>query len=127
MSYDDIPALMTQLVEEQRRTTEAVICLAETLAGIRAKATQPAEAPAPKPQAAVPTVESRAPSAAAAPTVESRSDVTREQVSAAVLKLVKVKGRDAALSILAAHGASKVPELDPSAYVAVYQAATEAA
>jgi hypothetical protein len=123
MSFETIPAVLTELLDEKRRTTAAVNALVETLAGARRKFE--AEVPAPKVDAGGATPP--APSAKTAPTVASRSDVTRDQVSKAVLLLAKSKGRTAVIDLLQAHGASKVPDLDEEHFAAVYEAATKAA
>jgi hypothetical protein len=123
MSFETIPALLTDLVEEQRRTTAAVNALVDVLAGARRKFEEQA-AVSPKPAAGA---ERQAPAATTVAPAASHSEVTREQVNSAVLALAKNKGRAAVLKVLGEFGADKVPSLDPAHYAAVFEAATKAA
>lgn len=59
-------------------------------------------------------------------TAPAAGDVTYEDAAAAVQALAKSKGRDAALAVLKAFGASKLPDVDVSRFADVV-AACEAA
>jgi hypothetical protein len=124
MSFETIPALLTDLVEEQRRITAAVNALVDVLAGARRKFEEQAAA-SPKVDAA--GAERQAPAATTVAPAASPSEVTREQVNSAVLALAKNRGRAAVLKVLGEFGADKVPALDPQHYAAVFEAATKAA
>jgi len=126
MSFETIPDLLAEILDQQRKTTEAVVCLAEALAGIRAKAKAD-----PKPAAAAPTAPVPTQSAPAATTVESPSETTAPavavgDVNTAIIGLAKAKGRDAAVAVLQQFGVTKVPELKPAQYADVIAAAQKA-
>jgi len=139
MTFETIPDLLAELLAEQRRNTEAIIGLAEALAGIRAKAAttvkaakeqapEPEQTPAPKPAAAAPTAPAPAPSAPAATTVVSPSEpaIAVAEVNAAIIGLAKARGRDTAVAVLQQFGVVKVPELKPEQYADVIAAAQKA-
>jgi hypothetical protein len=129
MSFEAIPDLLADILEQQRRTTEAVIGLSEAIAGIRAKAVATAKEakPDPKPAAAAASAEAQAQTAPAATTAESRSEpVVIGDVNAAIIALAKAKGRDAAVALLGTFGAAKAPELKPEQYADVVAAAKKA-
>lgn len=51
---------------------------------------------------------------------------TYQETAAAITKLSRAKGRDAALAVLAQFNAAKLPEVDPSQFSAVLAAVQEA-
>lgn len=55
-------------------------------------------------------------------TTAAESAITREDVANLVIKLAATKSREAALEVLNAHGAARVPDLAPSTYPAVHAA-----
>ena len=143
MTFEAIPGLLADLLQEQRGTREAITSLAEAIAGIRAKTvaapipatTDAAKAkPAPKPAALVgapattaPTAEAPAPSAAVTPLAESASEPPSYQaVANAVTQLSKLKGRNTALELLQTFGVNKLSEAKPDQYAAILAAASQA-
>lgn len=128
MSFDAIPNLLADLIEEQKKTREAVIQLAEALAGVRAKAEKakaekPAPAPAPAaigreadaPKAEAPKAEKPAPAPAAAVTDYA-------PVGAAITAFAAANGREAAVAKLATFGVKSGKELKPDQYAAALAA-----
>jgi hypothetical protein len=142
MTFEAIPDLLADILEQQRKTTDAIIGLAEALAGARAKAIETTKADKPKaepkadagkPAAAAPSAESQAPSAAAATTAEFPSEPVADapaiaiaDVNAAIIALAKAKGRDAAVAVLGTFGVAKAPELKAEQYADVVAAAKKA-
>ena len=128
MTFEAIPGLLANLMQEQRGTREAIASLAEAIAGIRAKSvdtlsTKPVAAQAP----AVPTAEAPAPSAAVAPTAESASEPPSYQtVANVVTQLSKLKGRNTAIELLQTFGVNKLSEAKPDQYAAILAAAAGA-
>lgn len=51
---------------------------------------------------------------------------TYQETAAAITKLSRAKGRDAAVAVLQSFGAAKLPEVDPSQFSAVLAAVQEA-
>jgi len=121
MSFDAIPNLLADLIEEQKKTREAVIQLAEALAGVRAKAEKAkAEKPAPAaaaepPKTEPPKVEKPAPAPAAAVTDYA-------PVGAAITAFAAANGREAAVAKLATFGVKSGKELKPDQYAAALAA-----
>ena len=128
MTFEAIPGLLADLLQEQRGTREAITGLAEAIAGIRAKSvdtlsTKPVAAQA----AAAPTAEVPVPSAAAAPLAESASEPPSYQtVANVVTQLSKLKGRNTALELLQTFGVNKLSEAKPDQYAAILAAASQA-
>lgn len=84
---------------------------------------------APKAAAAVQSAPPPEQSAPAASTAESPSEaaaVAFDDVKAAIIGLAKTKGREAAVAVLSAFGATKVPDLKAEQYAAVLEAAQKA-
>ena len=144
MTFEAIPGLLADLLQEQRGTREAITSLAEAIAGIRAKTvatpipstTDAVKAkPAPKsaapvaaPVTAAPTAEVPAPSAPVAPTAESASEPPSYQaVANAVTQLSKLKSRNTALELLQTFGVNKLSEAKPEQYAAILAATSQAA
>jgi hypothetical protein len=142
MSFEAIPNLLADLLHEQRLTRDAIITLAEAIAGARAKSAETVKAAKPeaseeKPVAAAQSVKAPAPTAQTATpeTVESPSEpeqaaevaVSVADLNAAIIGLAKSKGREAAVAVLTQFGAAKVPELKPSQYADVLAAVKAAA
>ena len=140
MTFETIPGLLADLLQEQRGTREAITSLAEAIAGIRAKtvassSTAVSDAakakPAPKlvaaPATTAPTAEVPVPSAAAAPLAESASEPPSYQtVANVVTQLSKLKGRNTALELLQTFGVNKLSEAKPDQYAAILAATAEA-
>ena len=143
MTFEAIPGLLADLLQEQRDTREAITSLAEAIAGIRAKtvaAPIPATTdavkakPAPKPAApvgapatAAPTAEAPVPSAAVVQTAESASEPPSYQTVATVItQLSKLKTRNFAMELLQTFGVNKLPEAKPDQYAAILAAASQA-
>lgn len=78
---------------------------------------EPAPAPEPEPEAAP----------APEPEAQAEPAVTYNTLSAAVLDLIKVRGRDVATAIFADYGAATARELPESAWAEVYAKVKEAA
>lgn len=129
MTFETIPGLLADLLQEQRGTREAITSLAEAIAGIRAKSvdilsTKPVAVQA----TSVPTAEVPVPSAAMAPIAESASEPPSYQtVANVVTQLSKLKGRNTALELLQTFGVNKLSEAKPDQYAAILAAAAEAA
>ena len=143
MTFEAIPGLLADLLQEQRGTREAITSLAEAIAGIRAKTvaapipatTDAAKAkPAPKsaalvgaPATAAPIAEAPVPSAAVVPTAESASEPPSYQTVATVItQLSKLKTRNFAMELLQTFGVNKLPEAKPDQYAAILAAASQA-
>ena len=128
MTFEAIPGLLADLLQEQRGTREAITGLAEAIAGIRAKSvdtlsTKPVAAQA----AAAPTAEAPVPSAAVVQTAESASEPPSYQtVANVVTQLSKLKGRNTALELLQTFGVNKLSEAKPDQYAAILAAASQA-
>ena len=128
MTFEAIPGLLADLLQEQRGTREAITSLAEAIAGIRAKSvdtlsTKPVAAQA----TTAPTAEAPAPSAAVTPLAESASEPPSYQaVANAVTQLSKLKGRNTALELLQTFGVNKLSEAKPDQYAAILAAASQA-
>ena len=109
MTFEAIPGLLADLLQEQRGTREAITSLAEAIAGIRAKSvdtlsTKPVAAQA----TTAPTAEVPVPNAAVAPTAESASEPPSYQtVANVVTQLSKLKGRNTALELLQTFGVNR--------------------
>lgn len=93
--------------------------------------TEPVAKPAPKAKAAAASAQAQEATAPAATTVASPSEpeapqIDVEQVKAAIMALAKAKGREAAVAVLSAFGAAKVPDLKPSQYAEVLEASAKA-
>lgn len=89
----------------------------EKVAKPEAAATQPiAEAPAAPEQKAESSGE----------TQYEGKEPTYADAAAAITKLSKIKGRDAAVAVLAQFGASKLPDVKPEQFAAVIAAADQA-
>ena len=143
MTFEAIPGLLADLLQEQRDTREAITSLAEAIAGIRAKTvatpipatTDAVKAkPAPKsaapvaaPVTAAPTAEAPVPSAAVVQTAESASEPPSYQTVATVItQLSKLKTRNFAMELLQTFGVNKLPEAKPDQYAAILAAASQA-
>lgn len=124
MTFETIPGLLADLLQEQRDTRAAIASLAEALAGVRATTATTAVIAAAKaspaarlvtataPAAAVPT-----PSAPAAITVESTAGAPSYQDAAvAITNLSKTKGREVAVALLNRFDAAKLPEVKPEQF-----------
>ena len=144
MTFETIPGLLADLLQEQRGTREAITSLAEAIAGIRAKTVassstavtdaakaKPAAKPAgplAAPATPAPTAEVPVPSAAAAPTAESASEPPSYQTVATVItQLSKLKTRTFAMELLQTFGVNKLPEAKPDQYAAILAATSEVA
>ena len=128
MTFEAIPGLLADLLQEQRGTREAITSLAEAIAGIRAKSVDTLSTkPVAAQSAAAPTAEVPVPSAAAAPTAESASEPPSYQtVANVVTQLSKLKGRNTALELLQTFGVNKLSEAKPDQHAAILAAAAEA-
>lgn len=139
MTFETIPDLLAELLHEQRRNTEAIVSLAEAIAGARAKAIETTKADkskaepkadAPKAAAAAVSAEPQGQTAPAATTAESPSEPTATiavaDVNAAIIALAKAKGREAAVAVLGTFGVAKVPELKAEQYADVLAAVKKA-
>ncbi len=128
MTFEAIPGLLADLLQEQRGTREAITSLAEAIAGIRAKSVDTLSTkPVAAQSAAAPTAEVPVPSAAAAPTAESASEPPSYQtVANVVTQLSKLKGRNTALELLQTFGVNKLSEAKPDQYAAILAATAEA-
>ena len=143
MTFEAIPGLLADLLQEQRGTREAITSLAEAIAGIRAKTVatpipaptdavkaKPAPtsaAPVAAPVTAAPTAEAPVPSAAVVQTAESASEPPSYQTVATVItQLSKLKTRNFAMELLQTFGVNKLPEAKPDQYAAILAAASQA-
>ena len=143
MTFEAIPGLLADLLQEQRGTREAITSLAEAIAGIRAKTVaapipattdaakaKPAANPAgplAAPATAAPTAEAPVPSAAVVPTAESASEPPSYQsVATVITQLSKLKTRNFAMELLQTFGVNKLPEAKPDQYAAILAAASQA-
>ena len=128
MTFEAIPGLLADLLQEQRCTREAITSLAEAIAGIRANSvdilsTKPVATQA----TTAPTAEAPVPSAAVVPTAESASEPPSYQTVATVItQLSKLKTRNFAMELLQTFGVNKLPEAKPDQYAAILAAASQA-
>ena len=128
MTFEAIPGLLADLLQEQRCTREAITSLAEAIAGIRANSvdilsTKPVATQA----TTAPTAEAPVPSTAVVPTAESASETPSYQTVATVItQLSKLKTRIFAMELLQTFGVNKLPEAKPDQYAAILAAASQA-
>lgn len=111
-----------------KKLTDAVEELTATIKGSAPSSVTvetPAPSPAPSAAAAEPTKQDAPPAPEPTPETPSEpaaaSDITKQMLAEATIEVARKKGREAAVSILAKYGASKVPELkDPGVWPQVY-------
>lgn len=109
-----IESELKKLTAAIEANTAAILKVSE-VASAPAPATTTAETPKPSPAKAEPAPE---PSPAEPSTEEATVD--KKAITARVIKLAKTKGRDAAGSLLAKFGATKVPDIAESDYPKVW-------
>ena len=110
-----IRELIAALAKGQTPTPAQVEAVREEIAQVekpQAKA-KPEPAPEPKPE---PTAE----------TVPDTPSVTYQDAAAAITKLSRTKGRDAAVALLYRFKASKLPDVQPDQYFEIIEAAKAA-
>lgn len=139
MSFDAIPDLLADMLQEQRNTNEVLIRLVETLAGLRTKVDGTArtakavigKAAAPSTEAAVAAAdETEAPAAVPAPSepapgIPAPLDY-KVDVAPTFAKLLTAKGAPAVVALLAQFGVKKGVELTPEQLADALAAATSA-
>ena len=128
MTFEAIPGLLADLLQEQRGTRKAITSLTEASAGIRAKSVDTLSTkPVATQTTAAPTAEAPAPSAAVVPTAESASEPPSYQsVATVITQLSKLKTRNFAMELLQTFGVNKLPEAKPDQYAAILAAASQA-
>lgn len=118
-----IRELIAALAKGQTPTPAQVEAVREEIAQVekpQAKA-KPEPAPEPKPE---PTAETSAPTPAE--TFPDTPSVTYQDAAAAITKLSRTKGRDAAVALLYRFKASKLPDVQPDQYFEIIEAAKAA-
>ena len=128
MTFEAIPGLLADLLQEQRGTRKAITSLTEAIAGIRAKSVDTLSTkPVATQTTAAPTAEAPVPSAAVVPTAESASEPPSYQsVATVITQLSKLKTRNFAMELLQTFGVNKLPEAKPDQYAAILAAASQA-
>ncbi|MCX7140815.1 MAG: hypothetical protein NT123_06900 [Proteobacteria bacterium] len=124
MSFEAIPNLLADMLQEQKNTTEAITKLMETLAGLRtkfdgaAKAAKTVIATAAAPTADVPaatTLPIEAPAAAPAAAQASTAQLDyKADIAPTFAKLLSAKGAPAVVAVLSTFGVKKGIELAPA-------------
>lgn len=140
MSFESIPDLLAEILEEQKNTRCAVILLAEALAGIRnkvekakaetttviekAKATVAINGASSTPESSSPAdAVAQEPAPVAPSPAPVAASVDYETVKKAIVKMTGTKGRDAVVALLQTFGASKGPDLKPEQFAEFITAA----
>ena len=123
-----IENVLQELTAAVKELAVALKAQPSTTINVEAHRTAKVEAPkpAPTPTAQPTTTANPVVTAKAEPAEASPSEVSYDQVKAAITKLVSVKGNDAAAAVLASFGVKRGPALAPGQYAAVV-AACEAA
>jgi len=127
MSFEAIPHLLADILQEQKNTNEAVIRLAEAIAGIRAKIEAPtvaakaaatkaiakAATPAPEtPPVVAPVADVPATAPAPTPTPEASAPLEyKKDVAPTLAKLLSAKGAPAIVELLSKFSVSKGVDL----------------
>jgi len=124
MNFEAIPDLLADIIAEQRRTTEAVVGLAQALAGIRAKV-EAERAAAPAQTAKV----EKTTKAAVDTSVDTpaTAEVDYEAAKKAVLALIKSQGREAAVAVLASYNLKSLQDAKPEQWGPIVQSIAKAA
>ena len=135
MSFDAIPHLLADVLQEQKNTNEVLTRLIETLAGLRTKAegavktakagitkaaTPSSETPTATPTTATAAVVAEA---APAPGIPAPLDY-KADVAPSFAKLLTAKGAPAVVAVLAKFGVQKGVELAPAQLADALAAAT---
>ena len=127
MNFEAIPDLLADIIAEQRRTTEAVVGLAQALAGIRAKveaeraAAQTAKVEKTTKAAVDTSVDTSVDTPATA------AEVDYEAAKKAVLALIKSQGREAAVAVLASYNLKSLQDAKPEQWGPIVQSIAKAA
>lgn len=125
MNFEAIPDLLADIIAEQRRTTEAVVGLAQALAGIRAKVeAERAAAPA---QTAKVEKTTKAAVDTSVDTPATAAEVDYEAAKKAVLALIKSQGREAAVAVLASYNLKSLQDAKPEQWGPIVQSIAKAA
>ena len=131
MSFEAIPDLLADVLQEQRNTNEVLTRLVEAIAGLRVKAggTKSATA-APIPQPVVAPVDVAAPATQTLPT-EPAPDLPavldyKADVAPTFAKLLSAKGAPAVVAVLTQFGVKKGAELAPEQLADALAVATSA-
>ena len=131
MSFDAIPDLLADVLQEQRNTNEVLTRLVEAIAGLRVKAANTkAATAAPISEPAVAPVDLAAPAtqtlpAEPAPDLPAALDY-KADVAPTFAKLLSAKGAPAVVAVLTQFGVKKGVELTPGQLADALAAATSA-
>ena len=137
MSFDAIPDLLADVLQEQRNTNEVLTRLVEAIAGLRTKvASTKGATPRPEPVAAVdttadaPSVDVSAPATQTlatepAPDLPAVLDY-KADVAPTFAKLLSAKGAPAVVAVLTQFGVKKGAELAPEQLADALAVATSA-
>lgn len=123
MNFEAIPDLLADIIAEQRRTTEAVVGLAQALAGIRAKV----EAERAAAQTAKVEKTTKAAVDTSVDTPATAAEVDYEAAKKAVLALIKSQGREAAVAVLASYNLKSLQDAKPEQWGPIVQSIAKAA
>jgi len=108
MNFEAIPDLLADIIAEQRRTTEAVVGLAQAQTAKVEKTTK----------AAVDT---------SVDTPATAAEVDYEAAKKAVLALIKSQGREAAVAVLASYNLKSLQDAKPEQWGPIVQSIAKAA
>lgn len=141
MSFDTIPDLLADVLQEQRNTNEVLTRLVETLAGLRTKvdgaaktakaviskastpSTEASVATSEAPAESAPAAEQTSPASEPAPGIPASLDY-KVDVAPTFAKLLTAKGAPAVVALLAQFGVKKGVELAPEQLADALVAAT---